>query len=75
MTSTGAARGGLMPLLAKIRRHLRRPLIELVPFAIDKLRSQLWRRHLGSVGRGFHVCRGAQLTGADRIHIGDGFYG
>lgn len=57
----------------RVLNNLRRPLPELAGYVAAKLRSLAWRPYLGRVGRGFHVGTGAQLQGADRIAIGDGF--
>jgi len=59
---------------ARIVGNLRRPLPDLVGYLADKVRSCLWRLHLGRVGRGFHVCQGARLQGCASIFVGDGFY-
>lgn len=60
-------------ILIKIFKHFRRPWIELLPFALDKLRSFLWRRQFGAVGRGFHVGGGSRIQGGRFITVGDGF--
>lgn len=59
---------------ARVINNLRRPLPDLWGYLTAKLLSAIWRLYLQRVGRGFHVCRGAQLQGGASITIGDGFY-
>jgi len=61
-------------VVARVSNNLRRPLPDLYGYLAAKLLSFVWRRYLKQVGRGFHVCRGAQLQGGSCISIGSGFY-
>jgi acetyltransferase-like isoleucine patch superfamily enzyme len=60
-------------ILTRVVNNLRRPLPDLLAYLHDKIISLLWRRSIARVGRGFHVCRGAQIQGGRFITIGDGF--
>jgi len=59
--------------LQRITNNLRRPLPDLLAYLRDKVTSAFWRNSIARVGRGFHVCRGAQIQGGRFITIGDGF--
>lgn len=61
-------------VLARVASNLRRPLPDLLAYLRAKLVSALWKRSIGQVGSGFHVCRGALIQGGEHIRIGDGFY-
>jgi len=61
-------------VLVRVANNLRRPLPDLCRYVAAKLSSSIWRLYLKQVGRGFHVCHGAQLQGGASIVIGDGFY-
>ncbi len=61
-------------MLARVANNLRRPLPDLYGYLSAKLLSAIWRLYLKRVGRGFHVCRGAQMQGGASIVIGDGFF-
>ena len=61
-------------LLTKIRRNMRRPLPNLCSFGFAKLMSLIWARHLGQVGRRFHVSAGTRIQGGRFVFVGNGFF-
>jgi len=60
--------------LARIANNLRRPLPDLLAYLRAKLVSALRKRSIRQVGRGFHVCSGAQIQGGQHITIGERFF-
>ena len=64
-----------MSIARRIANNLRRPLPDLLAYLWAKLLSATWRPYLRQVGRGFHVCKGAQFKGGASIVIGDRFFG